>query len=262
MQRQQLLRPYPQYTGVRRLTPAFGNTVYHSLQAKYEKRMAAGVTALVSYTFSKNIGDLDAPQNAYNRSAERAVTDLDVPQRLTIAGAWDLPVGKGRPGDGCQPRARHVDRRLADLHFRTFQSGFALGFGTQGGTFPAGVGGIRPNVIGDPAEGTGGSISSAARPLLQHRGLRAARGFHARQRGRAHRHRCAVPGMNNVNLTLAKDFKIVRAVVMEFRASMFNALNHPVFGGPNTTVGNASFGRISSQANISRQTEFGLRLTY
>ena len=68
--------------------------------------------------------------------------------------------------------------------------------------------------------------------------------------------------MDNVNLTMTKDFAIVERVKMQFRASAYNALNHPVFGGPNSTVGNASFGRISSQANLSRQIEFGLRLTF
>jgi hypothetical protein len=68
--------------------------------------------------------------------------------------------------------------------------------------------------------------------------------------------------MNNVNITLSKDFRIVEDKAVQFRASAFNALNHPVFGGPNTTVGNASFGQISSQANLSRQIEFGLRLTF
>jgi hypothetical protein len=68
--------------------------------------------------------------------------------------------------------------------------------------------------------------------------------------------------MNNVNLTVAKDFRLYETFVLEFRASMFNLFNHPVFSSPNTTVGNANFGRIAAQANISRQTEFGLRLTF
>ena len=75
-------------------------------------------------------------------------------------------------------------------------------------------------------------------------------------------HTVRSPGMNNVNLTLSKTFAIVEKLKLEFRASWFNALNHPVFSGPNTTVGNANFGRISSQANISRQTEFAMRVIF
>ena len=68
--------------------------------------------------------------------------------------------------------------------------------------------------------------------------------------------------MNNVNITLSKYFRIIEKVRTEFRASAFNAVNHPVFGSPNTTVGNASFGRIASQANLSRQIEFALRVLF
>ncbi|MDX1982379.1 MAG: TonB-dependent receptor, partial [Bryobacteraceae bacterium] len=260
--RQQLLRPYPQYTGVSRLNPAFGNNIYHSAQIKYEKRVAAGISGLVSYTLSKNISDLSNPQNHYNRQAERAVSDLDVPQRLTFAVAWDLPVGRGKPfGNGM---SRAADLALGGWtlsSFSTFQEGFALGFGVQGGTFPIGVGPIRANAIGDPAAGAAGkhntrldryfNTAAFARPDNFTLGNTSPRLSSVRS-----------PGMDNVNLTIAKDFKFTERFVLEFRASMFNLFNHPVFSGPNTTVGNANFGRIAGQANLSRQTEFGLRLTF
>lgn len=51
-------------------------------------------------------------------------------------------------------------------------------------------------------------------------------------------------------------------VKLQFRASQYNLLNHAVFGGPTTTVGSANFGRITTQANISRQSEFALRLIF
>jgi hypothetical protein len=35
-----------------------------------------------------------------------------------------------------------------------------------------------------------------------------------------------------------------------------------VFSGPNTTFGDASFGRVFNQANLSRQTEFALKIVF
>jgi len=116
-------------------------------------------------------------------------------------------------------------------------------------------------VVGDPAAGVSGSHSE-----------RLGRYFNTGAFGRPDNftlgnaapriHTVRSPGMNNVNLTLNKLFPITERVKMEFRTSWFNALNHPVFGGPNTQVGNANFGRISSQANISRQTEFGMKVLF
>ena len=262
VQRNQLLRPYPHFTSVSRSDPAFGNSIYHSLQFRVEKRTSQGLTGLISYTISKNITDLSTPQNAYNRAVERAVSDFDVPQRLTIAGAYDLPVGKGRRYMAGASRAADLLLGQWQLStFITFQGGFPTAYGVQGGTGVPGSARRGPNVVGDPTTGPSGSHSTRldryfntdafARPLDFTFGNLAAR-----------LHSVRTPGMNNLNLTVSKAFQIVEKVKLEFRASSYNMLNHPVFGGPNTTVGNASFGRISSQANISRQWEFALRLQF
>jgi hypothetical protein len=259
--REQLLRPYPHFTGVSRANPAYGNSSYHSMQLKLEKRLAHGVAALISYTASKNLSDLNTPRDAFNRSVEKAVSDIDVPQRLTIAGSWDLPFGHGKRYLSSMPRAADLVIGGWQLStFQTYQGGFALGFGFAGGTFAAGTS-PRVLVVGDPNAGVSGShearldryfnTDAFARPADFTLGNMAARVHAVRS-----------PGMNNNNITASKNFQIVERVKMQFRSSFYNALNHPVFGGPNTTVGNASFGRISSQANLSRQIEFGLRLTY
>jgi hypothetical protein len=259
--REQLLRPYPQFTNVSRNNPAYGNSVYHSLQTKFEKRLDHGVVALVSYTIAKNMTDLHGPQNPYDRSAERAVSDLDVPQRLTVAAAWDLPFGRNRTY--LRNAHRALDLAIGGWQlsmFNTYQAGFPLSFGFAGGTFASGMS-PRASVTGDPAEGAEGphnqrlnryfNTSAFVRPADFTLGNLAPRVHTVRS-----------PGMNNVNITASKDFTVVEGTTVQFRASAYNALNHPVFGSPNTTVGNASFGQISSQANLSRQIEFGLRVTF
>jgi TonB-dependent receptor-like protein len=259
--REQLLRPYPQFTGVSRSNPAYGNSVYHSLQLKLEKRLAHGVTALISYTASKNLSDLNGTQNAYDRRPERAVSDIDVPQRLTIAGAFELPFGRRRRFLSQAPRA--LDLAIGGWQaytFQTYQGGFALSYGFAGGTFPAGVS-PRASINGNPTEGVSGPHSERLdRYFNTNAFLRPADFTIGNLAPRVHTVRS--PGMNNLNITLSKYFDIVEGVRTEFRASAYNAVNHPVFNPPNTTVGNASFGRIASQANLSRQIEFGLRIVF
>jgi hypothetical protein len=46
----------------------------------------------------------------------------------------------------------------------------------------------------------------------------------------------------------------------EFRLESFNALNHPQFCGPNTTVNGGSFGQITCQANSPREVQLALKL--
>jgi hypothetical protein len=258
--REQLLRPYPQFTGVSRSNPAYGNSVYHSFQLRIEKRLAHGITTLVSYTISKNLSDLNGTRDAFNRSVERAVSDIDVPERLTVAGAGtfrspQLPLVANA--------SRAVDLIAGGWQlstFCTYQAGFAQGFGFTGGTFAAGTG-PRANVSGDPSEGISGAHNQRLDRYFNTSVFSAPANFTLGNLA-PRVHTVRIPGMDNVNLTVSKDFTVVEEVVVQFRASAYNALNHPVFGGANTTVGNASFGRISSQANLSRQIEFGLRLVF
>ena len=70
-----------------------GNSIYHALVARLEKRFSGGFTMHFSYTFSKAIGDTCGNsaagdttncgfQDMRNIRAERSVDNIDVPQRL------------------------------------------------------------------------------------------------------------------------------------------------------------------------------------
>ena len=108
VQQGQLLLPFPEYTGVSEGGGYVGNSSYHALQMKVERRFSHGGTVLAAYTFSKLLGDvasrtgwLDsgvgaAPgaQNPYNLRAEKSLAGFDSRQRLAISYAVDLPIGK------------------------------------------------------------------------------------------------------------------------------------------------------------------------
>src|SRR5260370_42586594 len=78
---------------------------------KVEKRFAQGGTVLAAYTFSKLIADVgslttwldsgvglasNTPQNPNNLRAEKSLAGFDSRQRLTVAYAGDLLIGKGQ----------------------------------------------------------------------------------------------------------------------------------------------------------------------
>jgi len=59
-----------------------------------------------------------------------------------------------------------------------------------------------------------------------------------------------------------KNFRIRERASVQFRAEWFNLANHPIFGDPNTTVGNVNFGRVLSTANGPRQTQLALKFLF
>ena len=70
------------------------------------------------------------------------------------------------------------------------------------------------------------------------------------------------PGYLNLDATIFKRFKFTERVGGEIRADMFNALNHPNFNNPNTSVTSTTFGQINGTASSPRLVRFGVRVTF
>ena len=96
----QMLRPFPQYSGV---TDVYGNVAtsdYHSLQLTMEQRRWHGLILNANYTFSRTEDDL-AARTGYDFAQDWAVGVNDQPHIFNLMAVYDLPFGKeGQPGSG------------------------------------------------------------------------------------------------------------------------------------------------------------------
>lgn len=104
----QTLRPYPQYSDVRVVQPTIGNSNYHGMNVKVERRMSAGLQFNANYTWAKAIDDVEARNelggnagdnafsNQYDRRADRGLSGNNVNHRFISSVLWEIPVGKGR----------------------------------------------------------------------------------------------------------------------------------------------------------------------
>jgi len=88
----------PNYPAITYYTNGAGHQ-YNSMTATMERRMVQGLHYQISYSLSRDIGDLDlgqSPENAYDRKRERAVW-ADIPtHRITGNVVYELPFGKGK----------------------------------------------------------------------------------------------------------------------------------------------------------------------
>jgi len=268
----QLLRPYPQYNGVSIIGTANGNTIYHALHMKLEKRFRAGGTVLAAYTWSKIISDtdtltgwLDATgtfQDFNNRRAERSLLGTDVPQHLVVSYVLDLPVGKGKTFLGnVSGFAGKLVSGWGLNGVSTFQTGFPLGLTTSTNLTNSFGGGSRPNVVYGCHASISGSAQSRLSQWFNTSCFTAPPAFTFGNESRldptlrAH-------GINNWDFALFKTTQFKERVGLQFRTEVFNLFNRVQFGTPNLAVGNPSFGVISSQANNPRLIQFALRLLY
>ena len=87
------------------------------------------------------------------------------------------------------------------------------------------------------------------------------RPIHLRQYAEDARARSRNPNYFNQDFSIRRDFQIARAK-LGFGVDVFNLFNNVVFGGIQTNITNANFGRVSSQANTPRVGQIKVRLEF
>jgi len=269
----QLLLPYPQYTGVSVSNNPAANSIYNALQLRGEKRFSRGLQFLATYVWSKSIdesssggsglnflgaGGLATIQDPNNRAIERSVSSFNLPQVFQFSSTYELPYGRGRKfGSTVNPIVDFVLGGWQLNGIYRWDDGFPVSLGYNASVNVPGYGGQRPNLIGNLTTcGTGNlnqyfcnpGVVVAPAPYLD---------------GNATRYLTSarIPGTDNVTASLFKSFPLGfrEGARIEFRLEAFNVLNHVQFGGPDSTLGDATFGRISSQANAPRQVQLGIK---
>jgi hypothetical protein len=73
------------------------------------------------------------------------------------------------------------------------------------------------------------------------------------------------PRQVNSDFSLGKRWRVGglrEAAELAFRAEFYNAMNHPQFANPGTTLGMATFGVITQTAVAPRLIQFGLKYLF
>ena len=70
------------------------------------------------------------------------------------------------------------------------------------------------------------------------------------------------PGHVNFDTSLSKRFSLFGRSDAEFRWDAFNLFNHPGFGFPNSAIGNATAGRITTTIVDNRSMQFALKFNF
>lgn len=270
----QLLRPYPQYTGVTASSDGNRDSIYHSMQVKLEKRFHQGGTVLAAYTWSKTIGDIETGmswleagplaniQDNNNLRGERAVSGFDVPQRLIVSYVYDLPFGRGKPF--LAGISGPVDRLLSGWGINgisTFQAGFPLTLSTASNLTDSFGGGSRPNYVGGCNVPVSGSAQARLTDWFNTSCFTQPPAATFGNLGRT-LSSVRTAGINNWDFSVFKNTRLSERFGLQFRTEFFNLTNRVQFGPPGEVFGNAQFGVVSSQLNLPRLVQFSLRLNY
>ena len=245
--RSQLLRPFPHFGDITNNQPA-GMSWYHGLQVSYQKRMSHGFTVQLAYSWSKFM-EATAYNNPQDSRPEHVISDLDFPQRLTISGIWELPFRKSKN--------RFLDLFVTGWQVQAWyegQSGEPLGFGNvpfRGNLsdivmpisqrYPTRWFNTDAGFDRDPAKALANNLQTLGTRFT---GVRA-------------------DGINNLDASMFKNFKVTERVTAQFRFETYNTANHVQFAAPNTNPVSAAFGTVTGEkGHGQRQVTFGAKLLF
>jgi hypothetical protein len=285
-----------------------GSSAYHALQSKVEKQFAGGLNFLATYTWSKTRSDAGDLLNGGSLRGYRApyvpgfgiqgdygLASFDIRNVFHFSGGYELPFGKGKK---FMTQASGVTNKLVGgwsvIWIATLQGGQPITLPcpsdttTGTGCYALLVKGQDPklglytdtahgrlNWIGNPAAfaqpcvlGAGGIPTASPTGCVPLTGLAALGGPPAQIPG---------PGFHRFDFSVFKDIPFNERARLQFRAEMFNILNHPNFNSPgfggngvvaisdSTHFNSSTFGEIGSTRdapNDPRQIQFALKLYY
>lgn len=209
------------------------NGSYHSLQVQVRHNVG-NFNYEANYTWSHTINDmvnfLNSYSNPYNPRDDMGNADWDIRQNVTGSVTYNFPELKGsnlfeRTALGGWQTSSIVQTR----------SGAALNPQLTGGFFGLRT---RPNLVpGQPKRNPGGSWPNSNNPYYNVAAYVVEPGYNAdpgdpSTLGTAPRNSLPGPNFFQWDFSGMKNFPVTEKIKVQFRADLFNILNHPNFGDP------------------------------
>jgi hypothetical protein len=214
---------------------AFSN--FQSLQAQFQRRLAHGLQALVSYTYGKSLDNNSNDSSSHlialaiDPKNDYGPSDFDIRQTLSAAFTWQVPSVRGR----WKPLARDwaldgvvLARSSTPVDVTYYHD---IGYGLY--TFRPDVVPGQPLYLSDPNVAGGQRFNADA--------FETPNTYPGRQ-GTLGRNVMRGFPIEQLNLSIRREFPLYERARLQFRAEMFNALNHPAFADPSGAMLSPQFG--------------------
>ena len=248
-----------------------GNSSYHGMQLWLNRRFSERLAFQVAYTWAHNISDVpiqsftNSTTDPFNYALDKGDSDLD--RRQTIVGnfVYALPSFK-KWGEVASNILGDWQLNSIISHYGNTPVDILSGantYGTAGNVNP------RPNLV------TGVPVYLHTADKTQWLNPAAFSLPGVGQLGSLGRGAIRGKPVNNVDFSIAKNWKFKERYGLQFRGEMFNVFNHANFGGYSNSLNfennstrsnfgqptNGSFGTLST-AQAPREIQFGLKFSF
>jgi hypothetical protein len=247
----QLLQVYPQFTGLTVQNAPYGSSYYNALDVRMEKRAGYGITATANYQWSKLLERVSY-LNSFDPKPEKRISQYDRTNHMVFGLTYEMPYGKGRPYGA-------TAKRYLDLPF----GGWVINgiYSRQTGA-PLGWGDLVPT--GQPINLNNREVAPGVAALNVNAFDRvgADQPVNHIRTFRSQFSNLRIDGNNDFSASTMKNFNFTEKTYFQLRFEAFNALNRPMFGGPNLSPTSSTFGIISGTNNNSRVIQVGGRIVF
>jgi hypothetical protein len=258
---------YAELPGVSSIGVGFtqGTSDYSSLQSSLERRFNNGFSLSTNFTYAHVIDDFVCRGGCKsgntagpfpllgwftpNHNADRGNSDVDLRLRWIMMGTY-------------APAVDMVTNHFVGTLVKGWQFNGVLAmqsgqpFTIENGSARDNTGsGDRPNITGNPHDISRSihewfdTSAFAAQPLYTV--------------GNVGRNTMFGPPTKQLDFSTFRDFSLKEKATLQFRAELFNVLNHPNFGLPGVDLGTATFGVISDTGNfLARNVQFALKVVF
>ena len=246
------------------LTKSILNSAYHGLQVTGEKRFSHNYVLKGFYTFGKGLDYINT-QNSTQQAAtdwnnialDRGRSNADRTHSATISGVWELNYVRNAP---FLVRAVAGGWSLATI--ATFRSGTPLTVTAGSDVNFDGTNNDRADLVGNPYLSPGRARNEVVDQWFNIAAFsKTTQAIHSYD-GTAGRNIMDGPGLKNVDMTIARTFRITERKTLQFRAEATNAFNIVNLSNPGTNANTSStFGKITT-ARAMRQAQLGLKFVF
>jgi hypothetical protein len=267
----QLLGPYPQYTGVQSYRKPQAESKYNAFTFKLDKRFSHGLALLFALTGGR-MEDNSASAvsylgpssqtyaNQFNPRGEWSTSAQDVSRLFVVSYTYELPIGRGKAFlNSSSGVVNALISGWQQVGLIQWDSGTPIVLGSVGNNTFIGTFNQRPlwngqnAKLGNPsnAEWFNTSVYSNPPDFVIGNAPRTINDVR-------------VPGLTDCDLSFFKNnhFGTDGRMNLQFRVEMFNAFNHPWFGAPDANVNDGTFGKITGMATDYNPRNIQLALKF
>ncbi|HET9177235.1 MAG TPA: TonB-dependent receptor [Terriglobia bacterium] len=246
-------------TGVTSLIAPIANNHYDALQSVLRHQFAHGYQVMVAYTWSKNIGMAgvtDEKASAYIQTPafyylNRGLSPWDRPQNLQALFIGQSPFGAGKRWMNTGIGSKLLGGwQISGVLSKVSGSVFRINSGGSSSTnLNASVGNSqRPDLVKSSID-----VLSVYGPHTTWFDTSAFAAVADKNRfGTSPFYPLHGPPLFDLDVALARNFKLTERFNLQFRAQSINFTNTPHFGNPTGDFNSSNFGRVNGLANTGR----------